>query len=479
MNANHRRIKDEITKIAARPNETCVVSKVDPTRKAKVQNLRSHSPTLECLTIVRTKLNEYLKSTVNIIPTDHISKPVTPEESRSSDPDLYTPPIASPKKVKSRKTLAIQPMDKVTYEAKQTRNGDLRQKCSVEIWLPHAYSDIDDDAPNTTGTLSPVSNISNRVYHQSEIPKSPSITAYSDTRSENALSSNNSETVVTSYVPCRKDIHDDRSEERIRSSKTVRANKSFRIKRSRRRRLSQDTHQSTTTGISLSSKIAHPDVDQIFYVQKMKENLSSNTNTTINDPLNRSPRGQANQRMIRTKKPFEHVRHSSGNNAHITRELRAHQTVAFRIILGNALPLRSAGEYNIMDPKLLNSCSSNSETLPTATHYGSKLDNHRVSTLPTIQTRKIDDSFRNVNNTKSPSRLVIHPNRAKNAPNSMTLSQNITNGNEHHPKRSLPLPLLLVHPEQRRHSIVSINRQPIHFKYSKGDNTNCTYLTPK
>ncbi|CAF0999068.1 unnamed protein product [Adineta ricciae] len=410
----------------------------------------------------------------------HISKPVTPEESRSSDPDLYTPPVASPKLVKSQKSLTIQPTDKITYEAKQTRNGDVKQKCSVEIWLPHAYSDIDDDAPNTTGTLSPVSNISNRVFYQSGIHERPLLTAYSDTKSENALSSNNSETVVTSYVPCVKDIHDDRSKERIRSSKTVRMNKSFRIKRSRHRRLSQDTHQSTTTGISQSSKIAHPDVDQIFYVQRMKENLSSNTNTTINDPLNRSPRGQANQRMIRTKKPVEHVRHSSGNNAHITRELRARQTVAFRIILGNTLPLRSAGEYNIMDPKLLNCCSSNSETLPTTTHYGSKLNNHRVSTLPTIQTRKIDDSFRNVDNTKSPSRLIIHPNRANNAPNSMTLSQNLMNGNDHHhPKRSLPLPLLLVHPEQRRHSIVSTNRQPIHFKYSKGDNTNCTYLTPK
>ena len=132
-----------------------------------------------------------------------------------------------------------------------------------------------------------------------------------------------------------------------------------------------------------------------------------------------------------------------------------------------------------MDPKLLNCCSSNSQTLPTTTHYGSKIDNHRASALPTIQTRKIDNSFRNVNNTKSPSRFITHPDRAKNAPNSMTLSQNITNSNDHHSKRSLPLPLLLAHPEQRRHSIVTTNRQPVQFKYSKGDNTNCTYLTPK
>lgn len=132
-----------------------------------------------------------------------------------------------------------------------------------------------------------------------------------------------------------------------------------------------------------------------------------------------------------------------------------------------------------MDPKLLNCCSSNAETLPTTTYNNSKVDNYRLPTLPTIQTRKVDESFRNVNNTKFSSRLIIHPNSTKNDPNSMTLPQNVTNGIEYQPKRSLPLPLLLVHPEQRRHSIVSTNRQPIHFKYSKGDNTNCTYLTPK
>ncbi len=249
-------------------------SKLAALAQPKVEILRANSPTLKRLISARIKLEKYANSSLHITSASRQSTRQTPHskfhEKQVSVPSqpVHIPaqlPSAPPLPVKQNKSQSNaddRPLDKITYEKTWSLNGNMKQKCSLEIWLPKPSLDEDEDRNSSRTTIpelhtiektvQPISSIKSR---RSSIVKISATTITNiETKSIDDANSKKSEPIVIPRVYHYGDYIMDLPEERPRSSKsvtTVKSDSAASSKSVRRqhirpnnRRLSASTHHS-------------------------------------------------------------------------------------------------------------------------------------------------------------------------------------------------------------------------------------------
>lgn len=156
--------------------DTSLSSKIANLARPKLETSRANSPTFKRLVAVRAKLEKYVAILSRIQADGHQSgqsshdKPPAPVQEKPpsmtshslhtlSGPTVYGPVGLAhevPKQFKSQSTLSHAPLDKITYEKLWTNNGNVKQRCSLEIWLPKA--NVDEEELLSSHTLSRTSS---------------------------------------------------------------------------------------------------------------------------------------------------------------------------------------------------------------------------------------------------------------------------------------------------------------------------------
>lgn len=142
------------------------VSKLDSLAQPRVEILRANSPTLKRLVAARAKLERYSNSISRSNSPSRQSTRSTPyprfhEKNSATIPHpiqipsqtlpipapapIPPPPPSAPVKPSKSSTNLSQPLDKITYEKTWSLNGNPKQKCSLEIWLPKPGVDEEED----------------------------------------------------------------------------------------------------------------------------------------------------------------------------------------------------------------------------------------------------------------------------------------------------------------------------------------------
>ncbi|CAF3527498.1 unnamed protein product [Rotaria socialis] len=148
-NFDNRLTKDDIASIFSGYHNTNDSTKLATSARPTVELLRANSPTLKRLIAARAKLDKYVSSKLNTDFTTRESIDGLYETSfvsnheKSATANIRISSSAH-KRIKSQKTFSSLPLDKVTYE-RSAHTGNVRQKCSLEIWLPKAGADDDDN----------------------------------------------------------------------------------------------------------------------------------------------------------------------------------------------------------------------------------------------------------------------------------------------------------------------------------------------
>ena len=223
--------------------------------------------------------------------------------------------------IKPKKTLATQPLDKITYEKTNTHNGSLRKKCSLEIWLPDAYADNDDGDASPAASADPtvIENIPQPISTQnrrSSTSKLSTTTANIKTKSSDEGSSQISEPISIPHIYHYQNHLTDQFENHRRpsqNSSTIKSNKN--VKRSHTYHLSstknhtKKTVESATTEISVASKNRLPKIEQTYPAHEPTGSVGSGNSTMINVPM----RKYSKRKLTREKLQFENPHH----NVHI------------------------------------------------------------------------------------------------------------------------------------------------------------------
>jgi len=275
-NAASRWAKNDYSRTPSKFHTNDETSSKTPTvPQAKVEILRANSPTLKRLLAARIKLEKYSNSIARTISASQQSTRETPypksygkQSSAVSQPVHVLPPVPSPppppgKQIKSKSSLDDKPLDKITYEQTWSINGNMKQKCSLEIWLPKPRLDDDDDR-NTNRTITPEVNsiekksrsIPTITSRRSSVAKVTATTFLTniETKSLDELSSKKSEPIIIPSAYHYGDYIMNLPEERSRSSKSVTTVKSDSVgsiksirrqpRRPYNRRLSSSKHHS-------------------------------------------------------------------------------------------------------------------------------------------------------------------------------------------------------------------------------------------
>ncbi|CAF2410135.1 unnamed protein product [Rotaria sp. Silwood2] len=289
-------------------------SKIAALARPKIEVLRANSPTLKRLLAARIKLEKYANSTGRTMSASRqsmrsihetpyqiahekqssvLSKPIHEKQSPTLSKSTYVPSQPPPasshpvKKIKSQSSLDNGPLDKITYEKTWTRNGNVKQKCSLEIWLPKAG--LDDDDGNTTRTTTPdVKTIENNSQtmpiiksRRSSVAKITATTTITniEAKSLDEISSKKSEPVVIPRVYHYGDYIMDIPEERPRSSKsvtTVKSDGAASIKSVRRQQTRPHTGRQSISTNNSEEILRFGTIE----VPKSAKNLSVNTKST-------------------------------------------------------------------------------------------------------------------------------------------------------------------------------------------------------
>ena len=257
-------------------------SKIAALAKPKLEISRANSPTFKRLIAVRAKLEKYVTLLSRVYgnsrqsghfvadpqPTQAVAqeKPATLTSHSMhmiSGPTLHGPlgfAQESAAQFKSQSTVSHVPLDKITYEKLYTNNGNLKQKCSLEIWLPKA--NVEDEELLTSHTLSrtssslekkapPVVNIRSR---RSSILKAATTTATTVQPKPAEETATKKSEAVRPRVYHYTDYIMEPSDERPRSSKsvtTVKSDGTASVKSTRRHHnRSQTRRQSVSTNQS-------------------------------------------------------------------------------------------------------------------------------------------------------------------------------------------------------------------------------------
>jgi hypothetical protein len=217
-------------------------SKIDALARPKVEILRANSPTLKRLLAARIKLEKVAnilarnvsasrQSSRSIYETPYPTvlekqPPIISQPVHASPPSA--PPHPAPKQIKSRASVDTGPLDKITYEKVWSHNGNIKQKCSLEIWLPKPGLDDDDGNISRIATpevktieqkSQPMPTIKSRRSSLVKITATTTVTNI-DAKSLEDVSSKKSESLVP-RVYHYGDYIMDIPEDRPRSSKSV------------------------------------------------------------------------------------------------------------------------------------------------------------------------------------------------------------------------------------------------------------------
>ena len=329
-------------------NEVDDISKIATSTRPKFETLRANSPTFKRLVGVRIKLDRYINSMSNtILP----SQPLVTEISNYEKPSTATAvrkSSSSPKRIKSKRKLNTAPLDKITYEKTWSHNGNVKQKCSLEIWLPKPSSDDEDG--NTSRTPSPdvptmgndsqsaqLTSVKSRRSSAVKFSATTTTTAAdSGTKSLDETPSKKLEQGIIPRVYHYEDYLTDQSEERPRSEKSGNTNKSDRngssktlIRQRTRpnlRRLSpssnntDETVQSATSTLPMSSKNLLVNIKQTYAGHEIKGTLNSNSSVMINELMRKysmikKSHQELTQPRLQLEKPSLDVKH----NTHTTK----------------------------------------------------------------------------------------------------------------------------------------------------------------
>ena len=149
-------------------------SKIAALARPKLELMRANSPTFKRLLAARVKLEKYAHTISRNVSASRQSTRSTRDTNypyvynKSSQPShpvaapppvvpVPPPPPVPARPLKSQLALNNAPLDKITYEKTWTHNGNLKQKCSLEIWLPKANVD-EEDEHHSSSTMTPESH---------------------------------------------------------------------------------------------------------------------------------------------------------------------------------------------------------------------------------------------------------------------------------------------------------------------------------
>ena len=283
-NAASRWARDDHSRTLSRFHTTDgALTKIDSLIQPRVEILRANSPTLKRLLAARAKLERFASSISRANSPSRQSTRSTPyprfHEKNSSTtshpvqapsqtlpipppaPPAPPPPPSAPVKTSKSSTNLARPLDKITYEKTWSLNGNLKQKCSLEIWLPKPGLDEEEDKISSRGTIPDTDKVSQAIpvisSRRSSVVKITAITTMTNSDNNKSMddeTTKKSEAIIIPRVYHYGDYIMDLPDERPRSSKsvtTVKSDSAASIKSIRRqhsrpsnRRLSTSTHHS-------------------------------------------------------------------------------------------------------------------------------------------------------------------------------------------------------------------------------------------
>lgn len=323
--AASRWIKDDHSRAYSRYNTT---NDDDNSSKSRIEILRANSPTLKRLIAARAKLDRYANtlsrttttsrlSTLSHRETPHTKNPVKQSTLVSQQSEPVPRPYSSGKKVISSTNQADQPLDKITYEKTWSINGNVKQKCSLEIWLPKPSLDEEDDGVSSNNQTERVDSNQNDKKSQSVKSRRSSVAkttiipvvVNTESKSNDEVVSKKSDPVVIPRIYHYGDYIMDLPEERPRSSKsvtTIKSDSAGSVKsirrqhiRSANRRSSGSTHHSEeilrfkTVEVSKSAKSTNNpaminDLMQKYSLLKKDHQELTQTKLQLEKPINES-----------------------------------------------------------------------------------------------------------------------------------------------------------------------------------------------
>ncbi|CAF1163123.1 unnamed protein product [Rotaria sp. Silwood1] len=462
-NTDNRWTKEDIANIFYGSNNINDVSKLATSARPNVEILRANSPTFKRLVATRIKLDKYLISISNINSTSRQSNHTGNETSSVSNHEKQTTTnirtsSSLQKRIRSQKILSSGPLDRITYEKTSSHNGNIKQKCSLEIWLPKPDSDDDDDFDESVGNI--IGRITppdlKLLEKKSQSPQSISIksrrssimklTTNVETKSIDETSSKKSEPLVIPRVYHYEDYLTDQSEERPRSGKSGHTTKSdgkgssksikHQRTRSHTHRLSssanhtEETVQSVVSEKPMSSKNLLANIKQTSTNHESKSTSGSNNSSMINELMKKYSMIKRNhQELTQAKLKLEKPHNDSKTNTQITKDPSLptppsldsasltssdYLSVSVKKLLSDNSPPRSAGVYNNTNTKTLDRYSahrkpSNSDILPQTgiisivKHFQNRQTSASTSTaiLPAVVGKKNDDPFRYLERSKT------------------------------------------------------------------------------
>ncbi len=503
-NATSRWAKNDYSRTLSRFHTNDETSSKTPTLpQAKVEILRANSPTLKRLLAARIKLERYSNSIARTISASQQSTRETPypksyekQSSAVSQPVHVLPPVPPPppppppgKQIKSKSSLDDKPLDKITYEKTWSINGNMKQKCSLEIWLPKPTLDDDDDR-NTNRTITPEINsiekksrsITTITSRRSSVAKVTATTFLTniETKSLDELSSKKSEPIV---IP--RDYHYggyimNLPEERPRSNKsvtTVKSDSVGSIKSIRRqprrlytRRLSSSTHHSeeilhfgtievptSTKTSSVNTKSTSPNRDtksgkknpnpMMINELMQKYSLLTKNHQESTQPklkLEKSPNdSKTNPNLIKDQSPRSRPPPVPESTSLVPAD---HPTVSVRKLLTDTSPIRSITEINNTNLKLLDRRSTPQKPSQSAIYPHLRIFSlanqrqHRRSSasvptalVPIVSGKKTDEISRVLQRSKTLDVVLDIPKPFNGKSHADNLLQHKTNGtNEQH-----------------------------------------------
>ena len=328
------------------------LSKLDSLAQPRVEILRANSPTLKRLLAARAKLERFANSITRINSPSRQSTRSTPyprfHEKNSSTtshpaqissqtlpvpvPVPVPPPPSAPVKPAKSATNLAQPLDKITYEKTWSMNGNPKQKCSLEIWLPKPSVDDEDDRNSSRGTISDTDKLAHVIpainSRRSSIVKITAITTVNNPTHEDTTKK--SEPIVVPRVYHYGDYIMDLPDERPRSSKsvtTVKSDSAASMKTIRRqhprglnRRLSTSTHHSEE--ILRFGTVEVPASVKAPSIQTKSASTKTNNPILISELMQKYSLIKKNhQELTQTKLQLEKPTNDSKSNASTTKDL--------------------------------------------------------------------------------------------------------------------------------------------------------------
>lgn len=339
------------TTVASESTDSHVpAGKVTSSARPKVEILRANSPTLKRLIAVRIKLDRYSTSIPRDISVSRPSEDSIPELLPKVNPEKQpSATVARTARTPKKKSLPPAnagqgPLDRITYEKTINRNGNVKQKCSLEIWLPKAYPDDDEDNGTRSRTVSPKqSTMANNglspcaSVSQSRRPSIvktiPSTVRHAERKSLDDTPGKPSEPLVIPRVYHFEKAQTDTVEERPRSGKsgeTCKSDGDNLIKATKRRRHHRSHRQSTGMNdpneeiippgipvVPMSSKNLLENIRQSSSGHEHKGSSESNNSSMINDLMKKySLMKKSHQELTQAKLQIEKPHQESKGSAH-------------------------------------------------------------------------------------------------------------------------------------------------------------------